>query len=149
MAKVRKKYNPLKGKLVMVNHALKSIGVFRSTQTQEDGECEVIDYKKGKRVHMGKSMAKAIVGLRHKWTIHIAAIGNNGFDDYIKSEVIECKHEMYQADLAEYLDKEHKKFIEKEMNPDHLRNVAWLAIPCGGEISESDFGELMSKMGAW
>lgn len=150
MAKKRtKKHNPLKGKLLMVKQGLKNIGVFRSVQKQEQGSCEVINYKSGNRVDMGQSMARAIIELRHKWTIHIMALGWNGFDHYMKSETIECTNPMFQAELADYLDKEHKAFVKREMNPDHLTDLCWVAIPNGDDLNENELGELLDKLNIW
>ena len=77
------------------------------------------------------------------------AIGFDGNRNYFKCEVAEPDREMYQADLAEYLDVEHKRFVEKEFNQKHLTNVAWLAVPNGIELSESELDNLITLRGGY
>lgn len=144
-----KKYNPLKGQLAMVRAALKNVGVWRSVQKQKKESCALVNYKTCKQLPLGDSTAKAIIKLRHKWSIHIMVTGYNGIDHYMKSEVIHCKNPMYQAELAEYLDKEHKEFARREMNPDHWTDMCWLAVPNGDELNEDQLAELINKLGVW
>ena len=147
MAKQRKKFNPLKQMKKIASYGLKNLGVFKSLQKHSDGKCEAVNYRKCKSIEIGQSTAAAIVNIRHKWIVHIGAIGNNGFDSYLKQAVVTLPYECFQSEIADALDKEHRKFVDKEINKDQLKDIVWLALPTGNELSEQEFGEFLEGMG--
>lgn len=113
----------------------------------------MVNYKALKSEDIGRSMAFAITNVRHKWQILLLAIGedDNG-KKYFKVDPVQVKHEMYQSDLSEYLDKRHKDFISKSFNKNHLTNVAWVAIPNGQEadsITDEMLDNLITFKNAW
>ena len=147
MPKVRKKFNPIKQAQKVSKYALKNLGVFRSLQRHEQGTCEIVNYKHCNPITVSKSVSSAISNLRHNWVVHIGAIGFNGFDRYLKSAVADIPHEVFQREIAESLDKQHRSFVEREINKDHLQDVVWLALPVGEELTEQEFGEFLENVG--
>lgn len=145
--RIRKKFNPLKQMKKVASYGLRNVGVFKSLQRHQDGDCEVVNYKKAKTIDIDQSTAGAIIGVRHKWVVHIGAIGHNGFDTYLKQAVINLPYECFQSEIAGVLDKEHRAFVEREINKEHLMDIVWLALPVGEELSEQEFGEFLEGMG--
>lgn len=140
------KYSPIKGAIKSAKVGLKNLGVWHSERTESEYTAEVVNYKYVKDEPLGQSLAYAIMNIRHKWQILLLAIGedDNG-KKYFKVDPVQIKHEMYQSDLAEYLDKRHKDFIAKSFNKNHLTNIAWLAAP-NGEQADSITDEMLDRL---
>lgn len=147
--KRNKKYNRMKSALKMAERGLKNLGVWRSVKKETNYTAELVNYKTGGDVEVTQTIANTIINIRHKWCIHMLGIGFDGNRHYFKSEVAIPDREMYQADLSEYLDTEHKRFIDQEFNSNHLTNVAWLAVPNGVELTEEELSHLIDKREAW
>ena len=147
------KYNPIKGAIKSAKVGLKNLGVWHSERTESEYTAEVVNYKFIKDEPLGQSLAYAIMNIRHKWQILLLAIGedDNG-KKYFKVDPVQIKHEMYQSDLAEYLDKRHKDFIAKSFNKNHLTNIAWLAVMVGEQadsITDEMLDSLITYKKAW
>ena len=140
------KYNPIKGAVKSAKVGLKNLGVWHSERTESEYTAEVVNYKRVKDEHLGQSLAYAIMNIRHKWQILLLAIGedDNG-KKYFKVDTVQIKHEMYQSDLAEYLNQRHKDFIAKSFNKNHLTNIAWLAVMIG-EQADSITDEMLDRL---
>lgn len=140
------KYNPIKGAVKSAKVGLKNLGVWHSERTESEYTAEVVNYKRIKDEPLGQSLAYAIMNIRHKWQILLLAIGeDDSGKKYFKVDPVQIKHEMYQADLAEYLDKRHKDFIAKSFNKNHLTNIAWLAVMVG-EQADSITDEMLDRL---
>lgn len=149
----RKKYNKMKGALASARVGLRNLGVWHSQRTESEYTAEVVNYKTLKSEDVGRSMVFAITNIRHNWQILLLAIGedDNG-KKYFKVDPVQIKHEMFQSDLAEYLDKRHKDFIAKSFNKNHLTNVAWLAVMIGSDadkITDKMLDDLITFKNAW
>ena len=143
----------MKGALKSAKVGLRNLGVWHSQRTESDYTAEVINYKTLKKEDVGPSMVFAITKVRHLWQMLLLAIGedDNG-KKYFKVDPVQIKHEMYQSDLAEYLDKRHKDFIAKSFNKNHLTNVAWLAVPNGqaaDSITDEQIDKIITANEAW
>ncbi|QDP46603.1 MAG: hypothetical protein Tp1137MES00d2C23059491_22 [Prokaryotic dsDNA virus sp.] len=154
MAKKRnKKYNAMKGAIKSAKVGLRNLGVWHSQRTDSEYTAEVVNYKTLKSEDVGRSMVFAITKVRHKWQILLLAIGeDDSGKKYFKVDPVQIKHEMFQSDLAEYLDQRHKYFIAKSFNKNHLTNVAWLAVPNGSEadaITDEMIDKLITHKDAW
>lgn len=151
--KRNKKYNSMKGALKSAKVGLKNLGVWHSQRTESEYTAEVINYLHLKKEDIGQSMAFAITKVRHKWQILLLAIGEDDQGKkYFKVDPVQLKHEMYQSDLAEYLDARHKEFIAKSFNKNHLTNVAWLAVPTGSEadrVTDEQIDRIITFNEAW
>lgn len=151
--KRNKKYNSMKGAVKSAKVGLRNLGVWHSEKTEAEYTAEIVNYKHLKNEPIGQSMAHAVINIRHKWQILLLAIGedDNG-RKYFKVDPVQIKHEMYQADLAEYLDQRHKDFINKSFNKNHLTNIAWLAVPTGKDadsITDEMLDKLITFKNAW
>ena len=151
--KRNKKYNPVKGAVKSAKVGLRDLGVWHSEKAESEYTAEIVNYKKLKDEPIGKSMAFAVINIKHKWQILLLAIGedDNG-RKYFKVDPVQIKHEMYQSDLAEYLDQRHKDFINKSFNKNHLTNVAWLAVMIGSDadsITDEMLDKLITFKNAW
>lgn len=143
----------MKGAIKSAKVGLRNLCVWHSQRTESEYTAEVVNYKTLKSEDVGRSMVFAITKVRHKWQILLLAIGedDNG-KKYFKVDPVQIKHEMFQSDLAEYLDKRHKDFIAKSFNKNHLTNVAWLAVPNGSEadaITDEMIDKLITHKDAW
>ena len=148
-----KRYNPMKGALASARVGLRHLAVWHNHNTESEYTAEIVNVNSFKSLDIGKSMAFAVTQVRHKWQILLLAIGedDNG-KKYFKVDPVQVINEMYQSDLAEYLDQRHKDFVAKSFNKSHLTNVAWLAMPNGIEadnLSDKQIDELITAKGAW
>ncbi len=151
--KRNKKYNPMEYAKKSAKVGLRKLAVWHSQRTESEYTAEVVNYKTLKSEAVGPSLATAITKMRHKWQILLLAIGEDETGrKYFKVDPVQVKHEMFQSELAEYLDERHKDFIAKSFNKNHLTNVAWLAVPNGSEadnISDELIDRLITAKGAW
>ena len=90
----------------------------------------------------------ASLGRPHKWSCLIVALGLDGDKEYFKSEIIETNTRYFQADLSP-VSEEHHLRLSKEMNPNHLCGLAWLASPTGGDIDEHEAAQILTNLEAW
>lgn len=152
-AKRNKKYNKMKGALASARVGLRHLAVWHSHNTEADYTAELVNIKSCNTIPVGESTVFAITKVRHKWQILLLAIGedDNG-KKYFKVDPVQVVNEMYQSDLAEYLDSRHKEFVAKSFNKNHLTNVAWVAVPNGFEadnITDHQIDKLITAKGAW
>ena len=151
--KRNKKYNPMEYAKKSAKVGVRNLAVWHSQRTESEYTAEVVNYKTLKSEGVGPSLATAITKMRHKWQILLLAIGEDDSGrKYFKVDPVQVKHEMFQSDLAEYLDQRHKDFIAKSFNKNHLTNVAWLAVMNGCEadnISDELIDRLITAKGAW
>ena len=145
MAKVRKKYNPLKQAEYLKNALFKNQGLFRSLNLHKNGHI-LIDFKKCKEIDMTPTKFKLIDKARNDWAIHIGVVANNGFDFYVKNGVVTEKDKTIKQ-IENSLDEKIREFARKEVSKMQLHDVCWLAIPTGVEIDENEFGEIIDSFG--
>lgn len=69
-------------------------------------------------------------------------------EEYVKATARTTKTHYRQADLEEYLNKEHSTLIKK-FNSKHFIGAGWLASPCGYDWSEKEADKLFTKLGAY
>lgn len=152
-AKRNKKYNPMKGALSSARIGLKNLAVWHSHNTESEYTAELINVKSYNTIPVGESTVFAITKIKHKWQVLLLAIGeDDSGKKYFKVDPVQIINEMYQSDLAEYLDQRHKDFVAKSFNKNHLTNVAWIAVPNGFEadkITDRQIDELITAKGAW
>ena len=152
-AKRTKKYNPIEGAKRAARMGLKNLAVWHSQKTESDYTAELVNVKTYRTIPVGESTVFAITKIRHKWQVLLLAIGiDNDGRKYFKVDPVQVVNEMYQSDLAEYLDKRHKGFVAKSFNKNHLTNVAWIAVPNGFEadkITDQQIDELITEKEAW
>ena len=108
----------MKGALASAKVGLKNLAVFHSQRdSKEKYTAHVVNFNSGKSLTVGESMAFAIGKMRHKWNVHLLAIGEdaNG-KNYFKCDEVAITEPLLQSDLVEYLDWRHKEFVEKSFN---------------------------------
>lgn len=153
MSKRNKKYNPMEYAKKSAKVGLRKLAVWHSQRAESEYTAEVINYKTLKSEAVGPSLASAITKMRHKWQVLLLAIGEDDTGrKYFKVDPVQVKHEMFQSDLAEYLDQRHKDFIAKSFNKNHLTNVAWLAVMIGSDadkITDKMLDDLITFKNAW
>ncbi|QAY18011.1 hypothetical protein [Pseudoalteromonas phage C7] len=153
MSRKGKKYNPVEAAKRAARVGLKNLAVWHSHNTESDYTAELVNVKSYKTIPVGESTVFAITKIKHKWQVLLLAIGEDGSGKkYFKVDPVQIINEMYQSDLAEYLDARHKDFVAKSFNKNHLTNVAWLAVPNGFEadkLTDRQIDELITAKGAW
>ena len=151
-AKRTKKYNPMKGALASANVGLRNLAVFHSQTNLDEGySCIVLNYKRCKKVKVGQSMAIAMTEIKHKWNVHLLAIGleSNGKKRFTIDEVPICEP-LFQHDLVDYLNERHKLLADEfKAKGNKLTNLAWLAVPTGGIVSTKEVENIIDNFKAW
>jgi hypothetical protein len=148
MAKKRKPYNKLKQLSRAADYFVKDVLV---AYTDNLGGCVML-HRKHKRIippesHEGRT-AVASLGRPHRWSCLIVALGLDGDTEYFKSELIETSERYFQEDLSPVFEENHMR-LTKEMNPNHLCGLAWIASPTGGDINERDAADILTNLEAW
>jgi len=148
MSTRKKKYNPMKTIQTQASYGLKNLAVFFS---QAKGEsCDVVNTKSFNNIQITQSIATAITGLRHNWSITMLALGRRqDGQEYFKAENVSFNVPMFQSELSDALQDMHKDFINRSMNKLHLCNICWFACPRGTDFDESHLGEMLTKLDAW
>jgi hypothetical protein len=146
-----KKYNPMKDALLAARRGLKDLAIWHSELDRDnDYTAELINYKQARSITVGQSMAHVLTKVRHKWNVHLLAIGieSNGKSRFEVDEV-PITEPLLQADLVEYLDWRHKEFAKEFEQRNKLTNVAWLAVPNGEQITNEQIDEILTKFKGW
>lgn len=149
--KRKKKYNKMAGAKASAKLGLKNVAVYHSQRNIDNKyTCCTVNVKSGNEIPTGESMAFAIIQVRHKWSIHLLAIGedDNG-RKYFKVDEVVLSDELYQHQLVEYLDWRHKDFVQKSFNKNHLTNVAWIASPNGELLTDEQIDNILTKQGGY
>lgn len=152
MAKQRKKkYNKMKGALACARAGLSRLAVFHSQNANtEKFTAEIINYKSGRSIDVGYSMAKSIEKIRHLWNIHLIAVGveSNGKSRF-EVEEVKIKEPLLQSQLVDYLNEAHGELAESFRERNQLTNLCWLAVPNGDSISDEQIDNIITIKGAW
>ena len=77
--KHNKKYNKMKGALAFARLGLKDLAVWHDEKSDAEYTSEIINYKRCRSIDIGLSMVNAIIKVKHKWNIHLIAIGHEKF----------------------------------------------------------------------
>lgn len=145
MAKVRKRYNPLKQAVHLKSALFKNQGLFRSLNLHKEGHI-LIDFRKRKEIDMTPTKFKLMDRARNDWVIHIGVVANNGFNFYVKNGIVREKDKTI-SQIENSLDEKIRNFAKKEVSKMQLHDVCWLAIPTGVELDEQEFGEIIDGFG--
>lgn len=151
MAKRTKKYNAMSGALAAARRGLKNLAVFHSKKDcDKKFTCIMVNYKTAKQVTVGQSMAFAVGEIKHKWSIHMLAIGveSNGKKRFEVEEVA-LPEPLFQHQLVDYLNEHHEALRVKFEERNKLTNLAWLAVPNGDSIDNDQIDAILTKYGAW
>ena len=144
MPKIRKKYNKMKQLNRVADHLLKDIVVCYVDNLKG---CVMVDTKSDCIIKPSEAMI-ASASRPHNWSCTIIALGKNGDQEYFKSSHIKSNAKYYQADLAPVFESHHLD-LTKDMNPNQLCGVAWVASPNGVELSEPEVCRILTKLQAW
>lgn len=151
MTRKKKKYNPMKGALAGAKVGLKNTAVFHSRKNEGDKyTCIVIDYMTARKLTVGRSMAFAIGEIRHKWNIHLIAVGveSNGKSRFEVDEV-PITEPLLQSQLEEYLNWRHEELISEFEQRNQLTNAVWLAVPNGDSITNEQIDAILTRYDGW
>ena len=141
----RKKYNPLKQAQTLAKHSLRNTAI---GCIPGHTDCQLLDLSSQSLMPITNSTVKLITGLRHPWSVFIAAFGvdHNG-DHYMKSKEIFVQDPQFQSEMVETLNTHHVQLC-KEFNASHLISVGWLATPYKKDWQEEEAFNLLDKLGA-
>jgi hypothetical protein len=148
--KRNKKYNKMKGALAFARLGLKDLAVWHDEKSDAEYTSEIINYKRCRSIDIGLSMINAIIKVKHKWNIHLIAIGHES-NGKRRFEVQEhaISEPLLQSQLVDYLNAVHAEFAEKFATRNTLTNVAWLAVPNGDTITTEQVEAVISYKDAW
>jgi len=144
MPKKRKAFNKIKQLNRVADHLLKDILICYVDDLEG---CVMLDKKRQQIIRPSEAMI-ASAARPHNWSCTIIALGRNGNEEYFKSSHIKSGAKYYQEDLAPVFESHHLN-LTKEMNPNQLCGVAWIASPHGIELSEPEVCDILTKLEAW
>ena len=148
MPSKRKPYNKMKQLTRAADHFVKDVLV---AYTDNLGGCVML-HRRHKRIIPPESRegrtAVASLGRPHTWGNNLYAIGLDGNTKYFKSVFIKAEARYFQDELSSVFEKHHASLL-RDMNPNHLIGVAWLASPKGEEVGDAEAADILSKIGAW
>lgn len=148
MAKVRKKFNPVKQLTRVGDYLLRNVLV---AYTDDLKGCVLLDRKRERLIPPDSREGKQVIAALsrpHKWSCFISVFGRTQFDCYMKSEQIFTPARYYQNELAPIFEEHHAELIKRI--PEHQRcGAGWLADPMGGELTEKQAGKMFEQLGAW
>jgi hypothetical protein len=143
---VRKKYNPQKHLQNSANLLLKNKAISYITGQPH---CLFVDTKKAKLLDVSSTHVYLLSKIRHSWTVYISAFG---FDEkkqpYTKSKEVYVSTPCFQADLVDYLNKEHA-ILCRSFNSNHFSGAGWLATPYHCNWEEKNAFNLFNMLGAF
>lgn len=147
----KKKYNKMKGALACARAGLKNLAVFHSqTDDNEKYTAHMLNFKTGRCIDVGYSMAKAVSEIRHLWSIHLIAVGveKNGKSRF-EVEEVKLTEPLLQSQLVDYLNEAHNALAEEFKQRNELTNLCWLAVPNGDSISNEQIDNILTVKRAW
>lgn len=147
----KKKYNKMKGALACARAGLKNLAVFHSQNaSNEKYTAELINYKTARSIDVGYSMAKAVTEIRHKWTVHLIAVGfeSNGKERFEVDDK-PITEELYHWQLVDYLNSEHEILANEFKARNNLVNLCWLAVPNGDILDLEQIDNILTVRRAW
>lgn len=139
-------------------HAIESRRILRLIQMfkmavgyrySDNAMCRIVHDKTGDEIFVPAEIIQSMGKRRYKWSVLIAVlcIDETG-KQYMKSEAVIANEPYTQPELADYLHDRHKRLIDST-NPNHLRDVAWLASPIGTQWDEEEAFNIFQHMGDW
>jgi len=102
----------------------------------------------GREANVCPAVAKSINEVPHKWSVLIAVFGNDGDNNYMKSELIQCDQPYYQRQLVDVMHENHQRIVDG-FNMSHFVNFGWIASPDCLDVDEQKAGEFFESIGAW
>jgi len=145
--KRNKKYNKMKGALAFMRFGLNNLAVWRD---ESQKKAEIVDYKHCRNVVITDSIVKAVTEVRHKWNIHLIAIGlDSNEDPCFKLEEHLVNEPLLQEQLVDYLVCKHEILAAEFSGCNTLTNVAWLAVPNGDTITTEQVEAVINYKDAW
>lgn len=166
MAKIKKrnkKHNLANSKVVAARTVLRNLALFHSQNAEGENTAEVINVYTHKKQHVGPTISAAFNDYRYYWEILVLAICEDSDGKrYIKEGITDTtvinkdkkivKAPLFQHEIAGSALDASKRFIDKEVNKQHIKNVAWLACPIAGQLKKLSTGsieDLITTKGAW
>lgn len=146
-----KRYNKMDAALASARLGLKDLAVFHSEHENSDKyTAHMVNYKTTSKQKVSQSMAFALNNIRHKWNVHLLAIGveSNGKSRF-EIDYVKIKEPLLQSDLVDYLNDRHDEFAEQFKKRNTLTNLAWLAVPNGNDVEPEQIDSILTKFGAW
>lgn len=147
----KKKYNKMKGALACARAGLKNLAVFHSQiDENEKYTAHMLNFKTGRCIDVGYSMAQAVSKIRHLWNIHLIAVGveSNGKSRF-EVEEVKLTESLLQSQLVDYLNEAHEALAESFRERNTLTNLCWLAVPNGDSISNEQIDNILTVRRAW
>lgn len=105
---------------------------------------------KHNRIEMaGPSIEAAMVKIRYKWTIYIAAMGRTELGKaYVKIDEVSAPYEVFKHEISGVVAKHHEA-LRDTVPKKQLSNVGWLALPVHKDMSEKELESIFDKLGCW
>lgn len=148
----RKANNPLKRKQQIARKVLKDLAVVMVLGKSK--YCTVMNLRTLKEVVVQEAVAELITDMAWPWRVEcsIACRDQNGVE-YVVSEEVHCESAYRQSDprLNDFLNNHHRAFLAKQ-NPLHVITLAWVIMPCLGDVNElplEKLNKIYTQLGAF
>ncbi|GEM_PF-5260707 len=105
----------------------------------------------GKELKVTQKINNALSNFRYKWTIYmVVGCYNSKGEEELKIDTVVMKQEYYQKDLVDYLNEQHKEFIQQMLDKNvKISFVGWVAKLSGKELTPEQLFNLFKKYGGW
>lgn len=161
--KRNKKHSSFKSKEVAARTVLRNLALFHSNNEEGENTAEVVNIYTHKKQHVGPTISSAFNNYRYYWEILVLAIcEDSSGNPYIKEGITDTtvinenkkavKAPLFQHEVASKALDASKRFIDKQINKQHIKNIAWLACPIAGtleRLSTDNIENLITAKGAW
>lgn len=145
----RKKNNPHKRYRSIATALLRQNHVAIVYVSGNGGYSNMVNRKTAQAIRVTPELSDAAIKLSYRWSIFIAALCRDEFGrEYMRGEQISIDQPLLQAELADYLDEQHRS-LASSCNQKHLVGVGWAADPFGGDWEESQASKLFDRFGGW
>lgn len=151
MAKQKKKrskrYNLIKAaNLIAAEKLSKNFLVF----VKGCGEYVNLFTNKGVAIDFTPEIGTLMVRTRQRWSVTLYAIlRDHSGREYLQSEAVHFKTEMFHSELCDVLNDYHKHFLDHEVNRNHLITAGWFASHKGIEPDDAVAMKCFKQLGAF
>jgi len=147
-SKRNKKYNRIEAQRLNNLYALKGCAVaFIASDKSSSSPIKLVDLK-GNNMRITRLIADAISNYRYKWSIMIAVFCIEKDEPTCKFEIVDFKQPYFQNELVDYLNEQHKSFIQKQKDKNvQVTGAGWLASPTSRDFSTQEAGRIFDKLG--
>jgi len=114
-----------------------------------EGRQGLINWKNCKNINLGRQIISAVHDIAHPWVIYISALCvDQAGNRYTRSVEVVPKG-IYRAEHLSEVIRVHYSDLRDSCNPAHLVASAWIALPGGESLTETEADRVYTAVAAW